>query len=580
MAKKRRGKPRPKSGGPPRPHKASTRLVRPKASLRTHTLQGERLLRTVLEALPAGVRVADLSGHVVVHNAADAAIWRDADDPRVKWTVGRAWRVNDDSLLRDENWPLARALKGERVLNEIVRLSVEREPATVVRHSAIPLLDDHDRIIGAVGVSEDVTQLWRAQVELRHAKEAAEDASRLRDEFLATISHELRTPLSAVLLWAHLLRTSAVDEVGRVAALDTIYNSAKGQSQIIDDLLDLSRMIAGKLRIDLEPHDLLPIVRAALDSVRPAADAKALLIDLQADSHAPPAVARVDRDRMLQVTWNLLTNAIKFTPRGGAVKISLAATDRFARIVVSDTGRGISPDFLPHVFERFRQGETGTTRTQTGLGLGLSIVKQLVEMHGGAVTADSPGEGMGSTFVVDLPLALDGVDADAPKCPGAAADADAAAGDALRGIHVLLVEDDAITRHALHRLLESAGAVVTSVDSAPAALRALDLARPDVLLSDLSMPGEDGYSLIRKVRARERQPAQSDNGDAIPQSQAPPPTPAITHLPAAALTAHAMERDRKAALDAGYEVHIPKPVDPASLVETVRKLAHGESATM
>jgi PAS domain S-box-containing protein len=509
------------------------------------TLESERLLRTVLETLPVGVRVVDPSGHIVVQNSADTRIWGDSAHPRVHWTAGRAWHVADDRPMASLDWPLARALAGEQVLNELLRLDPHDGPALIVRNSAVPLVDEKNEVLGALGVTEDITELWRTQTELRAAKDAAELAGRLKDEFLATVSHELRTPLSAVLLWAHLLRTGAVDESARTAALDTVYNSAKTQSQIIDDLLDLSRMIAGKLSIEPRPLELLPVVTQAMDSLRPAAAAKGLVIDVHADPDVSAAVLPIDPDRMRQVVWNLVNNAIKFTPAGGSVRVSLARVPRGVTLVVSDTGKGISKDFLPHVFERFRQADAGTTRTQSGLGLGLSIVKQIVEMHGGTVAADSPGQGMGATFTVRLPLA----DGRADNIPTLApSDHPAAAGDALAGTHVLLVDDDQLTRDALHRLLENAGAVVTAVDSAPAALKALDLARPDVLLSDLSMPGEDGYSLIRKIRDREQAEngKEAENGKNTPES----PHPTITHHPPPANTPHPQEPPPHAPLKA------------------------------
>jgi PAS domain S-box-containing protein len=562
--------------------------------------QSEQLVRTVIDALPVGVRVIDPAGNMVIQNSASERIWG-GQMQGIAWHGGRANRLEDGRPLTPQDWPLARALAGKAMLAELIELRPDNEPRNqrIVKQAAVPLVDANGTILGAVAVSEDVTELWHTQTELRRAKREADVASRLKDDFLAMISHELRTPLSAVLLWSHLLRTGKQGDVaGQHEAIEAIYLNARAQSQIIDDLLDLSRMTTGKFSIQLKPVELTPMVREAVDSLQPAAAAKGIKLDLQLLHD--PGKTRLDADRMRQVVWNLLSNAIKFTPQGGWVRVSLDKSRDMARLTVADTGQGIAPDFLPHVFDRFRQADGGTTRLHGGLGLGLSIVKQLVEMHGGTVQAASLGEGKGATFTVELPLPENSrFKTTNPPIPDAPAAGNKAAGPQtpLKGTRVLLVEDEPLTRRAIARLLEQSGARVTSCESVPAALAALEKDPPDVLLSDLSMPGEDGLTLIRKVRQREaeadherkRSPEpqkpsrhrrrESTSDSAGPGAQGPNgadrPHVRSGHLPAAALTARAMPNDRQAALEAGFEAYIPKPVDAAQLVDLVKDLVIG-----
>ena len=563
--------------------------------------QSEQLVRTVFDALPVAVRVIDPAGGMIIQNIASRSIWGERSDG-VMWLGGKANRVGESQQLLQNQWPMARALRGETVLEEMLELHPE-DPANdmrIIKQAAVPLTGADGTILGAASVSEDVTELWRTQTELRRAKRAAETASRLKDDFLATISHELRTPLSAVLLWSHLLKTGSPSDVERQReAVDAIYINAKAQSQIIDDLLDLSRMTTGKLKISPKATELAPVAHQAIESVRPAAQSKGIVLDMEVVRD--PGKLPLDPDRMRQVVWNLLSNAIKFTPQGGSVRVVLDKTSTHARLVVSDTGAGIAPDFLPHVFDRFRQADSSTTRELGGLGLGLSIVKQLVEMHGGAVKADSPGLGMGATFTIELPLRERAgkssmelkpelIGAPQPEKP-------ADAGPILKGTRVLLVEDEPLTRRAIARLLEQSGAKVTSCQSVPAALEALENDPPDVLLSDLSMPGEDGLELIRKIRKREAEASREQKHSPEPQesrqrrkrSKRPDSSVSVdtrrkgsngshlrpTHLPAAALTARAMPHDRDAALQAGFEAYIAKPVDAAQLVDLIRGLVHG-----
>ncbi|RCW76296.1 hybrid sensor histidine kinase/response regulator [Pseudorhodoferax soli] len=372
-------------------------------------------------------------------------------------------------------------------------------------------------------------------------------ASALKDEFLATLSHELRTPLSAILGWVHILRRRHPDAAGDLAkGIAVIERNARAQSQLVDDLLDMSRIVSGKLQLDLQPVAPLGCIEAAIETVRPAAEAAGVRIETRLD----PGLGMVSADavRLQQVVWNLVANAVKFTPRGGVVTVQLAAEGEALRIVVQDTGIGIAPGFLPHIFDRFRQADGSITRRFGGLGLGLAIVRQLVELHGGSVQASSAGEGQGSCFAVRLPLQAAGLvsalPAFAPLPP---------ASTELAGLCVLVVDDEADARELLQRMLADAGAQVLVVDSAEAVLQAIARERPQVLVSDIGMPLVDGYELLRRVRALG--PAQG--GD----------------LPAIALTAFARAEDRVRALKAGFRAHVAKPVEPAELVATIASAA-------
>lgn len=388
------------------------------------------------------------------------------------------------------------------------------------------------------------------------ARADAEAANRLKDEFLATVSHELRTPLNSILGWAQLMRSGKLDEEGSTRALATIERNTKALAQIIDDLLDVSRIISGKLRLDVSPIDLEPVVAAALDTIRPASDAKNIQLQVSLD----PSVGTIsgDPNRLQQVVWNLLTNAIKFTPRGGHVEVRLETVESSARITVTDNGEGISQDFLPYIFDRFRQADSTFTRLHGGLGLGLAIVRHLVEMHGGSVSADSPGRGKGSTFAVSFPLTaarwISHVESE-----GLADWHLSEPGDAnLAGLRVMIVDDELDTRELLVAMLEQRGAEVIAADSTADALeklfRASNGAFPDVLVSDIGMPGQDGIDLITRVREM-----ASDRGG---------------NIPAIALTAYARDEDRARVLAAGYQRHVAKPVEPSILATTIADLAH------
>ncbi len=380
----------------------------------------------------------------------------------------------------------------------------------------------------------------------RLARGAAERMSDMKDQFLATLSHELRTPLNAIVGWAHVLRRGPKDQADLVKGLDTIERNARAQAQLIEDLLDVSRITSGKVRLDVQPLQPSVFIDAAIDALMPAAEAKGLKVARVLDPAAGPISG--DPGRLQQVVWNLVSNAIKFTPRGGKVQVLLERIGSHIEINVADTGIGIKSEFLPHLFERFRQGDASTTRKFGGLGLGLSIVKSLVELHGGTVRANSPGEERGTTITVLLPLTVVHRSDDAgPRVHPLSAASDAATFPRLdlSGIKVLVVDDQPDARDLIQRVLEDCEARVFSTASAEEALPLLDAEKPNILISDIGMPGVDGFEFLRRVRATG------------------------SRVPAVALTAFASSTDRTRALRAGFLVHVAKPVDPAELVATV-----------
>jgi PAS domain S-box-containing protein len=417
---------------------------------------------------------------------------------------------------------------------------------------------DHEPL-SMSGVTLDITERKRVEQERealleseRAARGDAERANHIKDEFLATLSHELRTPLNAILGWAQLLTRATPDAEELKQGLETIERNARAQTQLIEDLLDMSRIISGKIRLDVRSIDPMACIEAAIETVRPAADAKSIRIMKVLDPQAGPVTG--DANRLQQVFWNLLSNAIKFTPKGGKVEILLKRVNSHIEITVADTGQGIHPDFLPAVFDRFRQADASTTRTHGGLGLGLAIVKQLVELHGGTIEAKSAGPGQGSTFVVSLPVTIVHsrlpVDAAARPAPIRAPQVDRDA-ESLKGICVLVVDDEPDARALVKRILEECGAAVQTAGSAAEALEMLSDLRPDLVISDIGMPELDGYEFIRRVRA----------------------LATGARMPAIALTAFARSEDRTRALRAGFVAHVAKPVEPAELVAAVASIS-------
>ena len=406
-----------------------------------------------------------------------------------------------------------------------------------------------------------VEELSKYILDLQHSEEArkqlllraeraradAEAANRIKDEFLATLSHELRTPLTSLLGWANVLCEPGCDEELLQQGLEAINRNARVQVQLIDDLLDVSRIVSGKLHLNVVPLDASRVIQSAISVVRPAADAKGIKLDYSAQ----PGIGTISADpaRFQQIIWNLLSNAVKFTPRGGSIEVRLEKDGTSAKVTVKDSGLGIDPEFLPRVFDRFRQADSSTTRNFGGLGLGLAIVRHLVELHGGTVKAESEGTGKGATFSAMFPLLPDGMRA---LLLNQSSDSQPVM-LSLDGVRVLVVDDEVEAREIITTLIQRGGAAVKACENAEEALRILVEWRPDVLMSDIAMPDEDGYSLIKKVRS-----LPGDKGG---------------ETPAAALTAYARDEDRKAALDAGYQMHIAKPVSFGKLVSLVAQLA-------
>jgi len=397
------------------------------------------------------------------------------------------------------------------------------------------------------------SEAGRLQAELREARAQVERADRARDEFVATVSHELRTPLNAVLGWARLLRLGKLDAAGVARAVETIERSASAQAQIVDDVLDVSRIMRGELRLSVMEVDRLDVIDAAVEAVRPAATARHISIGTVLHPRAGHVAG--DPNRLRQVVWNLVANAVKFTPTGGRVEVRLERDGGDVLVVVRDTGQGIDPAFLPHLFERFRQADSSSTRAHGGLGLGLALVRLLVEAHGGIIQAESAGRGLGAVFTVRFPAGPPEVTR--PRAAPARAGAGLHEGPwplaQLERLRVLVVDDDPDSREVVREVLEQAGAEVATAGSAREAFDAFSAAPPDILLSDLGMPEQDGYDLIRRVRALD-----AAHGGRVP---------------AAALTAYTQAEDRRAALVAGYQGYLAKPIDPAELTTAVARLA-------
>ena len=423
--------------------------------------------------------------------------------------------------------------------------------ASVAQTDAARLhVQELSRYISELQRSEEAREQLLLRAE--RARAEAEAANRIKDEFLATLSHELRTPLTSLLGWSSVLRESRRDEKVLAQGLDAIDRNARVQAQLIDDLLDVSRIVSGKLNLDVRPLDVCSVTRAAIAVVQPAADAKGITLDYWAQ----PALGAISADsaRLQQIVWNLLSNAVKFTPHGGRINVRVLRDGSNVKVTVSDTGQGIDSEFLPRVFDRFRQADSSTTRSFGGLGLGLAIVRHLVELHGGTVSAESDGVGKGATFSAAFPLLTDRPEPIAVMHNG---ETHATEFHSLDGLRVLLVDDERETREIISTVVERTGAEVKSCTSAREALSALVEWRPHVILSDIAMPDEDGYSFIGRVRSL----GDGDGGN----------------TPAAALTAYARDEDRNKALAAGYQMHIAKPIAAGQLVIMIAKLAGREN---
>jgi PAS domain S-box-containing protein len=523
-----------------------------------------------------GQRAAESKGVLaaIVESSQDAVISRTLDGVITSWnqgaerlfgytaaeTIGRTVHLllPPDRQFEDEQL-IERQRRGEQIEPyETVRLH-KNGTRLDISLTVSPIRDGTGRIIGISKISRNITEQKRAERERaqlleseRAARSEAEHAARMRDEFLATVSHELRTPLNGVLGWIQLLRRCPDDAATRTEALDAIERGARAQARLIEDILDMSRIVSGKLRLDVQTVALPSIIQAAIETIRPAAEAKSIQIERLMD----PAGGSIKGDpaRLQQVMWNLLSNAIKFTARDGRIQIHVERVGSHIEISVSDSGRGISPEFLPHVFDRFRQADGSTRRQQGGLGLGLALVKHIVELHGGKVVAKSPGEGLGATFTVHLPIALMSAETTSEEHPSSSQmDHHEFDESRLTDARILVVDDDVDTCEMLRRVLKERGAQVEIVASAREAMVRIDQMRPQILISDIGMPEMDGYDLIREVRA------------------------AGHRMSAIAVTAFARAEDRIRSLRAGFNMHLSKPLEPQELIEMISTLIKSAS---
>lgn len=537
--------------------RSEAELVETREALR----QSEEVLRITFEQAAIGIATADVDGRYVDMNRRFCEmLGYSAAELR-----GRTYRdvTHPDDQPRSASLKAA-MLRGERNEYRTEKRYIRRDGSQFWAMATVSLLRDADgkpqRLIGVIDDISDRKKTEEALQQLasererlldseRAARAEAERASRMKDEFLATLSHELRTPLSSILGWAHLMRSRTPSPAELVKGLEIVERNARVQTQLIEDLLDMSRITSGKLRLDVQPVMPVTFIEAALETVRPAADAKDIRLECMLDPAAGPVSG--DPARLQQVAWNLLNNAIKFTRKGGKVRVILERVNSHVELSVADNGVGIEPQFLDHVFERFRQADSSTTRTFGGLGLGLSIVKQLVDLHGGSVSVASPGAGKGATFTVTLPVSAVHLPAPPGRIHPRYPDASAVKFQVvdLAGVTVLAVDDQPDAGELVSRVLAECGARVLTAQSGVEALEALRQERPDVLLTDIGMPEMDGYELLRRVRGLD---------DA-----------ALRRTPAIAMTAFARSEDRTRALRSGFQVHISKPVEPNELIATV-----------
>ncbi|OLB99305.1 MAG: hypothetical protein AUH30_05365 [Candidatus Rokubacteria bacterium 13_1_40CM_68_15] len=509
--------------------------------------EAHRLLRAVFGGTTDGVFVKDLAGRYVMINEAGARLIGkpvedivDHDDTAL---------FEPDSAARIAAQDREVIATGEPRAFENVSVATAAGDVRSYLSTKTPYRDVTGRVVGVIGITRDITERRHAQEERERLLAAAEEANRTKDQFLAVLSHELRTPLNAVLGWVGMLRTMSLEPATSARALEAIDRNGRALAQLVSDLLDVSRIVSGKLRLDTRAINLVPVIEAALDAVRPSADAKGIRIQSVLDPRASPVLG--DPDRLQQVVWNLVANAIKFTPRSGQVHVSLRSVDSHAEIVVSDNGVGIDALLMPYIFERFRQGDSSSTRAHGGLGLGLALVKHLTELHGGTVEADSLGEDKGATFTVKLPLMGSGVRPTPER--GEAEGTFFEPSARLTGLRIVVVDDDPDSLDMLATLLRQQKAEVRTATSAAEALALVEAWTPDLVVADVEMPDEDGYSLVRRLRR-----LSPEHGGATP---------------AVAVTAYGRVEDRIRSVSAGFDLHLPKPVEPAELIAVVANLA-------
>ena len=548
-------------------------MIEPEAKVDSDrdTLLNAAVLRWMQELAPQGILLTDSALNVVGWNR-----WlEEHSGRRSKDVLGKnLLELYPDLIERGLDASYKDALSGQvRLLSQrfhgyLLPMGATefKEYPHMQQSVRISPLSREGKVVGTLTIIDDVTERVAREVELqsqieirskllaseKSARKESEEANRLKDEFLATISHELRTPLTAIVGWATLLRSGDLDATAAARAAEIIYRNAHSQTQLISDLLDVARIISNKLLLTLTSVDLPSVIQLTLEAVTPEAESKGVRIESTIEPEFPAISG--DADRLQQIIWNLLSNAIKFTPAGGTVHVRLRRVVSEAEISITDSGIGIDPQFLPHVFDRFRQANSATTRAHGGLGLGLSIVRELVELHEGSAQVHSEGHGKGATFIIRLPIA--GPKSTSEKTHSAGI-SDKLAGlgsqTSLDGLKILVVDDEQDTRDFVRAVLEKCGSEVTTASSAAEALGAFEAQHPDFLISDVGMPGEDGYWLIGRVRA-----LRADQGGQIP---------------ALALTAYARTADRLRVLRSGFQIHLPKPVEPTELIVAVASLA-------
>ena len=518
-----------------------------------------------IDALALQQHEAALRLAAIVNSSDDAIVsktlegiivsWNPAAERMFGWAAGEVIGksitiiIPPDRLDEEQN-VLAQLRRGQ-MIDHYETIRVRKDGTAIpISLTVSPIRDLSGTIVGASKIARDISDRRRIEDERARllaqeqaARQDAERASRVKDEFLATLSHELRTPLTSIMGWIRMLRQRTLDGDAASRALEIVDRNAQALNRLVEDILDISSITMGRFRLESAPVDLPTVARAAVDAVRHAANAKNIRLDVSVDPRVRPVAG--DAGRLQQVVWNLLSNAVKFTPDGGHVELGLAPSGSYAEIRVRDDGQGITADFAPRLFDRFSQHDASSTRRHGGLGMGLAIVRHLVELHGGTVRAESPGLGLGATFIVRLPQVL----ARATEGDGKL---EVNALPVLGGLRVLAVEDEPDTRELIATVLRQAGADVAVAASVDEALGALTVSPPDVVLCDIAMPGRDGYDLLREARRR-----------------AGP----LARTPFVALTAHVQESERRRSLAEGFDVHVGKPVDPLELVQVVRNIS-------